>query len=223
MTRLFALALVALIAASPIFAMPALENQLRTATLNALKKGFSADATAARAECETGKALLTPEAPKYLAAYSEGCFALIATPAELRGDQPQCPHYLRAIEIWRTTPPPMDDEDDAIKRAGILKQWKSSAVQRCGAPAAAVRTDMGPIAGPIASGSRLATQEGISYLVPDGWTVKKFDETLGYAVLTNAERNTDLYVERVSLTDTNIYPDKATSPSGRVGAQGVPV
>ncbi len=217
MTRLSALALAALIAlAGPALADANLEKQMLVATGKAFVKMIFADAAAARAECEAGKALLTAKTPKYLAAYSEECFALAAAPAGPSNEQPRCPYYLRAIDIWRASPPPMtDDEDAAIKRAGRLKDWKEFAAKNCGAPAEPARTDMGPIA-PIAAGSRLATQEGISYTVPDGWTVRGFDDVAGFAMLTHASRNNDLRIARVSLKNKMDYTDKTALPSGHV-------
>lgn len=213
MNRLIVFALV-LAAASPAFAAPSLESQLRTATGKAFAKLLFDDQAAARAECETGKALLTAKAPKYLAAYSEECFALTAAPAGPGNEALKCPHYVRAVEIWRTSPPPMkDDEDAALLRAGKLKDWKSFASKNCGAPAEAARTDMGPITS-IAPGSRLRTQEGLSYVVPDGWTISRFDDTEGFAMLSHAGRNYDMRVARVSLKNKGDYTDKTPLPSG---------
>jgi hypothetical protein len=76
------------------------------------------------------------------------------------------------------------------------------------------RTDMGPIA-PVAPGSRLETQEGISYLVPDGWTVKQFYGA-GSALLTDSSRNYHMAIKRSGLQDKELYTNKETLPSGLV-------
>ncbi len=215
MIRFLALALAVLAAASSAYAYPKLEGRMIDATAEALmKNSFRNDAAGARAECETAKALLTAKTPKYLTAYSEICFAF-ATPVDGTGGQKQrCPNYLRAIDIWRTSPPPMDDEDDALERAGLLNSWKSFAAKTCGVPLASARTDMGPITS-IAPGSRLKTQDGLSYVVPEGWIVDSFDETEGFAMLSHAARQVVMRAARVSLKDTGDYSDKTALPGGR--------
>lgn len=195
---------------------PKLESEMLQMLGKAVVKTLiQQDANATRVECETGKALLTAKAPKYLGAYVEECFSIAAAPAGPGHEKLRCPHYLRAIEIWRTSPPPLDDEDLAITRHGRLKSWMSFATKNCGAPAAARRTDMGPIEA-IAPRSRLQTQDGLSYLVPDGWTVEGFDETSGEAALVHAERNHSLRVSRYSLKNEGDYTDTAALPGGRV-------
>ncbi len=214
MKKLIAFALV-LAAPSPAIAAPSLESQLQVVLGKAFAKHLFSDQAAARAECETGKALLTEKTPKYLNAYSEECLAVTAAPAGPGNEALQCPHYLKAIEIWRASPPPMtDDEDAALKRAGKLNSWKSFAVKHCGAPAEPARTDMGPIV-TIAPGSRLRTQEGLSYVVPDGWTIRKFDATEGFAMLSHAGRNYDMRVARVSPKNKGDYTEKTPLPEGR--------
>lgn len=217
MTHLCALALAALIAAAgPALAEAKLERQMFAATGKAVVKMLFATAEEARAECEAGKALLTAKTPKYLAAYSEECFAVAAAPTGPGNEQPKCPYYLRAVEIWHASPPPMSgDEDAALLRADKLKDWKTFAAKHCGASAEPARTDMGPIAS-IAPGSRLTTQEGLSYAVPDGWTVRRFDDVAGFAMLTHAGNNYDMRVARVSLKDKGDYTEKTALPSGHV-------
>lgn len=215
MIRFLALALAVLAAASPAYAYPKIEDRMIDATAEALKINlFGKEAARARAECETAKALLTAKTPKYLTAYSELCFAF-ATPVDGTGGQKQrCPYYLRAIDIWRTSPPPMDDEDDALKRARLLNSWKSFAAKDCGVPLASARTDMGPVTS-IAPGSRLKTQDGLSYVVPEGWIVDSFNETEGFAMLSHAARQVIMRVARGSLNDTGDYSDKTALPGGR--------
>ncbi len=218
MIRTLTVALCVLVAATPASAsaFPKLESEMLQMLGKAVVKTLiHQDANATRVECETGKSLLTAKAPKYLAAYVEECFSIAAAPAGPGNEALRCPHYLRAIEIWRTSPPPMDDEDLAITRDGRLKGWMSYATKNCGAPPAARRTDMGPIA-PIAPRSRLQTQEGLSYLVPDGWTVAGFDETSGEASLAHAERNHFLRVSRFSLKNEGDYTETAALPGGHV-------
>ena len=215
MTRIVALALAVLFAAAPAAAQADLESQMRQATGRMVVKLLFADVAGARAECEAGKALLTAGTPGYLAAYSEECFAVAAAPAGPGNEKPRCPGYLRAIDIWRVSPPPMDDEDAALQRAGKLKEWKSFAAAHCGVPDETARSDMGPIA-PVAPGSRLETEEGVSYLVPDGWTVERFFESSGEAVLRDAGRGYRMRVARVGLNDTTEYTDTEVLPSGGV-------
>jgi|CXWL01.1.fsa_nt_gi hypothetical protein len=205
-----------LLAVAPAaFAAPSLEREMQTVLGKAFAKLLFGDQAEAQAECTAGKTLLTPKTPKYLAAYHEECLAVTAAPAGPGNETLQCPHYVKAIEIWRVSPPPMTgDEDAAIKRAGKLKSWKSFAVKHCGAAAGPARTDMGPITA-IASGSRLRTQEGLSYVVPDGWTIRKFDDTEGFALLSHAGRNTDMRVARVSLKNKGDYAEKTPLPGGR--------
>jgi len=204
-----------LAAASPAFAEPPLETQMRVVLGKAFAKLLFATQPEARAECAAGEALLTAKTPKYLAAYREECLAVTAAPAGPGNEALQCPHYLKAIEIWRTSPPPMtDDEDAALKRAGKLKDWKSFAVKHCGAVAEPARAGMGPITA-IAPGSRLRTQEGLSYVVPDGWTIRGFDDVEGSASLSHAGRGYDMRVARVSLKDKGDYTEKTPLPGGR--------
>ena len=175
--RILSVTFAMLLAVAPAWAYPKLESRMLDATVDALmKSSFGNDADGARAGCVAAKSLLTAKTPKYLAAYSEICFAL-ASPSDGNGQKRMCPNYLRAIEIWRATPPPIDDEDTALKRAGLFHSWKSFAAKNCGAPLASTRTDMGPITS-IFPGSRLKTQDGLSYIVPDGWTIESFDETV---------------------------------------------
>lgn len=204
-----------LAAASPAFAEPQIETQMFTVLGKAFAKLLFATQAEARAECAAAKALLKAKTPKYLEAYSEECLAVTAAPAGPGNETLQCPHYLKAIDIWRISPPPMtDDEDAAIRRADRLKNWKSFAVKHCGAVAEPARTDMGPITD-IAPGSRLRTQEGLSYVVPDGWTIRKFDDTEGSAFLSHAGRNYDMRVARTSLKKEGDYAEKTPLPGGR--------
>jgi hypothetical protein len=220
MIRTPTLVLAILAAAMPASAAPSPYPKLESQMLQMLGKAvvkslIDQDADATRAECVAGKALLTAKAPKYLAAYVEECFSIAAAPAGPGHEQLRCPHYLSTIGIWRASPPPMDDDDLAIARNGRLNGWMSYATKNCGAPAAPKRTDMGPIA-TIASGSRLQTQEGLSYLVPDGWTVGGFGATSGEAYLMHAGRSQRLHLSRVSLKHTGDYTDKSALPGGRV-------
>jgi hypothetical protein len=72
---------------------------------------------------------------------------------------------------------------------------------------------MGPISS-IAPGSRLKTEDGLSYVVPEGWTIAGFDETEGYAMLANAGRQAELRIARVSLSNNVSYTEKSSLPSG---------
>jgi hypothetical protein len=199
----------------PAAAAPSLEVQLQTALGKAFAARLFDDEAVARAECEKGQALLTAKTPKYLAAYPEECFAVTAAPAGPGNEALQCPHYLKAIEIWRVSPPPMTgDEDAALKRADKWKSWKSFATKHCGLAAEPARTDMGPVTA-IAPGSRLRTQEGLSYVVPDGWTIRKFDDVQGSTFLNHAGRSYDMRVARVSLKNKGDYAEKTALPNGR--------
>lgn len=201
--------------ASPVFAAPSLESQMQTVLGKAFVKLLFGDQAEAQAECAAGEALLTPKTPKYLAAYHEECLAVTAAPAGPGNESLQCPHYVKAIEIWRVSPPPTTgDEDAAIKRAEKLRSWKAFAVKNCGVAAAPARTDMGPIT-TIAPGSRLRTQEGLSYVVPDGWTIRKFDGVAGSAALVHTGRGYDMRVARVSLKNKSDYTEKTPLSGGR--------
>ena len=200
----------------PAAAAPSIESQLQTVLGKAFAKVLFSTQVEARAECAAGKALLSASTPKYLDAYLEECLAVTAAPAGPGNETLQCPHYLKAIGIWRATPPPVTgDEDAALKRAGKLKNWKSFAVKHCGVATEAPRTDMGPITA-IAPGSRLKTQEGLSYVIPEGWTIRRFDDVEGSAALHHAARGYDMRVARVSLKNKGDYTEKTTLPGGRV-------
>ncbi len=67
----------------------------------------------------------------------------------------------------------------------------------------------------IAPGSRLRTQEGLSYVVPDGWTIEKFDAVEGSALLVHTGRGYDMRVSRVGLKNKSDYTEKTPLPSGR--------
>jgi hypothetical protein len=216
MIRLLALALLALGAASAAHAQTSLESKMKQAVARSAVSLVFTGADAALAHCNAAKALLTAGTPKYLAAYSEICFIGTAKKGAGPGNEGlSCPHYLRAIEIWRVSPPPMDDEDMAIARAGLLKSWRTFAAKHCGTPDPTARTDMGPIA-PVAPGSRLETQEGISYLIPDGWTVVQFYEHSGAARLTDASRVYSIEVKRSGVNDKEDYTNTETLRSGLV-------
>lgn len=215
MIRLLALALVVL-SASSAHAQTSLESKMRQAVGKAMVSLIFTSHEAALADCNASKALLTAGTPKYLAAYSEACFAVAARKRAGPGnDELSCPYYLRAIDIWRVSPPPIDDEDAAIGRAGLLTTWRTYAAKHCGTPDPTVRTDMGPIA-PVAPGSRLETQEGISYLVPDGWTVEQFYQDSGSARLTDATRVYSISVKRSGVKDSESYTNTETLRSGPV-------
>lgn len=216
MIRLLALALVALGAASAAHAQTSLESKMKQAVGKATISLIFTSGDAALADCNASKALLTAGTPKYLAAYSEACFAVAARKRAGPGnDELSCPNYLRAIDIWRVSPPPIDDEDTAIARASLLKTWRTYAARHCGTPDPTARTDMGPIA-QVAPGSRLETQEGISYRVPDGWTVGHFYEASGSAQLTDATGVYSIDIKRSGVKDKEDYTNTETLPSGLV-------
>jgi hypothetical protein len=216
MIRLLALAFVALGAASAAHAQTSLESKMRQAVGKAMVSLIFTSHAAALADCNASKALLTADTPKFLAAYSESCFAVAARKRAGPGnDELSCPYYLRAIEIWRVSPPPMDNEDAAIDRASLLKVWRTYAAKYCGTPDPTTRTDMGPIA-PVAPGSRLETQEGISYRVPDGWTVERFYDDSGSALLKDASGVYFIDVKRSGVKDKDDYSNTETLRSGQV-------
>lgn len=205
-----------LLVAWPAGAAPSLDSQLQTVLGKAFAKVLFGTQAEARAECAAGKAILSKSTPKYLDAYLEECLAVTAAPAGPGNEALQCPHYLKAIGIWRESPPPVTgDEDAALKRAGKLKNWKSFAVKHCGLAAEAPRTDMGPVTD-IPPGSRLRTQEGLSYIVPEGWTIRRFDDVEGSAALNHAARGYDMRVARVSLKNKGDYTEKTLLSGGRV-------
>ncbi|MCL5669605.1 MAG: hypothetical protein M1392_06560, partial [Gammaproteobacteria bacterium] len=112
--RISSLLLVGLLVASPAFASTDLEKQMMVATGGAIVKMIFGTPEEARAECEAGRAQLSAETPKYLAAYVEACVALTTSAFGPHKKPESCPYYQRAIDIWRKNPPPSANDEIAL-------------------------------------------------------------------------------------------------------------
>lgn len=165
----------------------------------------------ARAACEEGRAKLTGESPKYLGAYVEACLAVTAAPFGPALKPASCAYYQRAIQIWKDNPPPKDDDDSRIARAVRRREWQESLEKNCPG-------EFPPMAKPAAisqvPGGVVETQEGLSFELPDGWSVEHFSDISGWASLAGPD-GYSMRVERSGLGDYGDYPDKEKLPDGR--------
>lgn len=203
---------VTLLTAGVASASPDLEKEMLTATGKAFAKVLFGTAEEARAECEAGRAQLKPGSPKFLAAYVEACLALTVAKPGTEKKPATCPYYRRAIDIWRKTPPPKAEDEVALKRARQVKQWKESLSTNC-PEAGLVAAKPKPIAVP--AGATVETLEGISYVMPAGWMVEKFDDVDGHGYFKQAEAGLGLLVERRAVTDVGEYTQSEVLKSGR--------
>jgi hypothetical protein len=201
-----------LLAAAPAVAAADLEKEMTAATGKAVSKMIFGTQEEARAECEAGRAQLSTRTPKYLAAYIEACVALTVSPFGPGKKPDSCPYYQRAVDIWRDSPPPKSSDDVALSRARKLKQWKDAIAESC-PTAAAAKAKPTPIVVP--EGATVETLEGISYVMPGGWTVENFDETGGHANFENDTLKYGLLVERKAANDKGDYTEKEPLSSGR--------
>lgn len=161
--------------------------------------------------CEQASALLTGKPPTYLNAYIEECRAIVSLIHD-KGEKnaKRCTLYTKAIDIWRTSPPPRNDEDAALTRAGRLVSWKDAAAKACGTP----RPPRRALAVAVPDGAMVETQEGIAYTMPGGWTVSRYDEVSGAAEFRHGGLNYVMSVARATKATTG-YPNTDTLANGR--------
>lgn len=167
----------------------------------------------ARAACEAGRAELTDASPKYLGAYVEACLALAAAPTGPGKKPAACAYHQRALKIWKENPPPKDDDDSQIARASRQREWRLAAEKDCPEDPGE-KTKPKPAALPEIPGGIVETQEGLSYELPDGWTVRSFSDISGSANLKGPDGYM-MTVERSGLDGYSGYPDKEKLPDGR--------
>lgn len=206
------------------FAYPPEESAMLSFTGKAMVASFTQGHDAAMAICESSRASLTAQSPKYLAFYIERCLATFAETGSVNGGVDggkRCPHYERAIAIWRATPPPLDrnDEDSAIGRARFLREIKEDYAAYCGAnppgkpkPPAATAMVVPPMAD-----ATVTTGEGISYALPAGFGVRMWDPDTGAAHLRNPVTGDDFSVMRQSsdwAVKMGALPEKETVAPG---------
>lgn len=187
------------------------EGKLHKAVGKAFAAYFFQTGEDANAHCEQASALLAGKPPSYLNAYVEECRA-IASQILDKGDKnaKRCTLYTKAIDIWRTSPPPRDDEDAALKRADRLVNWKDAAAKACGTP----RPPKPALAIAVPDGAIVETQEGIAYTMPGGWTVRSYSEVSGHAEFKHGGLNYFMSVSRATKATAG-YPNTETLANGR--------
>lgn len=195
----------------PAQALPPAEKEMLSMLGKTVAQMIYGTQDTARAACEEGRAKLTGESPKYLGAYIEACLALTAAPFGPALKPASCAYYQRAIQIWKDNPPPKDDDDSRIARAVRRKEWQESLEKNCPED---FPSKTKPAAVPQVPGGVVETQEGLSFELPDGWRVEKFDEVTGWAFLKGPDGYA-MRVERAGLGGYAEYPDKETLPDGR--------
>lgn len=192
-------------------ALPPEEKEMMSTLGKAFGQLMSKNQDGARAKCEEGRAKLTDASPKYLRAYIEACHALASGPLGPEKKPASCAYYQRALQIWKDSPPPKDDDDSRIARANRKKEWREALEKNCpedypAKPKAA--------AVPHVPGGVVETPEGLAFELPDGWRVDKFDDITGWAYLKGPD-DYAMRVERTGLGGYEEYPDKETLPDGR--------
>lgn len=210
MKLLLALSLVFL--CPPARAYPPEEKEMRSTLGKAVVKMLTGSQEAARAECEAGRAKLTEKSPKYLGAYIEACLALAAAPTGPGKKPASCAYYQRAVRIWKDNPPPKDNDDLRIERANKQNEWRNAAEKHCSDSPS--KAEMKPVSIPRVPGGVVETQEGLSFELPDGWSVEKFDEVSGWAFLKGPD-DYEMRVERTGSGADADYPERETLPDGR--------
>jgi len=196
-----------------------LEEKMTSAMVNALIKQITGTNEEAREECEAARKLLPPAAPKYLSAYVEACFGLVVSPGGPQKKPESCPYWQRAVQIWRDYPPPADNDEIALKHARKLEGWKNSVAKDCPsagiAPTASADSAKAtPIVVP--GGATVETLENISYVMPGGWIIDRFNPTGGGAYFKNSALEYTLAVYRGAANETGDYPEKEKLGSGRI-------
>ena len=209
--------LISLLVASPAFADDDLEEQIVAATGKAVDKMIFGPKEEAPVQCEIARNLLPASAPKYLFAYVEGCLGF--TEAALGNKPEACRHYQSAIETWRKNPPPATNDEIALEHASTLDGWKSVAGRSCpsAGPSTVRASEPPPIALP--GGATVATLEGISYVMPDGWALAKFNEIGGSAYFDNSTLKYSLKIERLAVDHPGaegVEAERETLGSGHV-------
>lgn len=171
---------------------------------------------AARAVCEEGRAGLEEKSPKYLSAYIEACVGLSASPRGPGKKTASCPYFRRALQIWKENPPPKDDDDSRITRSLKRAEWENFLAENCDEEAAARAAAKPAKAAPIPRipGGIVETQEGLSYELPPGWSVRRFDAVSGWTIIEGPDRYT-IDIVRSSKDDYDAYPDQEKLPDGR--------
>lgn len=209
--------LASILVASSAFASAELEKQIVEATGKAVDKMVFGPKEDARAQCEIARKLLPATAPKYLSAYVEGCLGFTAAALDKKPEA--CRHYQRAIEIWRKTPPPATNDEIALNHATKLKSWKSIAGRTCPSVTASIVAASAPTPIAVPGGATVATLEGISYVMPGGWALTKFNETGGYAYFDNSTLKYSLSVKRKAVDHPGaggVKVERETLNSGHV-------
>lgn len=209
--------LISLLVASPAFADDDLEEKVVAATGKAVDKMIFGPKEEAPVQCEIARNLLPASAPKYLFAYVEGCLGF--TEAALGNKPEACRHYQSAIETWRKNPPPATNDEIALEHASTLDGWKSVAGRSCpsAGPSTVRASEPPPIALP--GGATVATLEGISYVMPDGWALAKFNEIGGSAYFDNSTLKYGLKIERLAVDHPGaegVEAERETLRSGHV-------
>lgn len=70
----------------------------------------------------------------------------------------------------------------------------------------------------LSAGSRVETRENIAYALPDGWTVKMFNQYDGVATLRNAVTSEEMRVSRLGVAGPvpDAYTNTETLTAGRI-------
>lgn len=211
MKRILVLTLILL--CRPARALPPEEKEMLAVLGKTVVQMIYGTQDTARAECEAGRAKLTEASPKYLGAYVESCLALAAAPFGPGKKPASCAYYQRALRIWKDNPPPKDDDDSRIARANRRQEWRKAVQEHCPEDAQAEpKAKPAPI--PHVPGGIVETQEGISFELPEGWSVDKFDDISGWTNLKGPD-GYFMRVERSGLGGYADYPDKENLPDGR--------
>lgn len=195
----------------PAHALPPDEKAMVSSLGNAIGQMITGTQETARAACEAGRTQLTDQSPKYLGAYVEACYAFTAAPLGPGKKPASCAYYQRALQIWKDNPPPKDDDESRISRAKRRKDWRKFAEENCPETAASKAK---PVSVPHVPGGIVDTAEGLSFELPDGWSVKSFDEVTGSAFLVGPD-DYSMGVSRDGLSGYSEYPDKESLPDGR--------
>lgn len=195
--------------AGPALAVPPAEKEFDSLIAKTVIKTMGNTPEAAPAVCEEWRARLPEGSQKYLNAYFEACLGYAAAPAGPGVKPAACAHYQRAVQIWRETPPPKDEEDSRLRRARDMALWKEAAATHCPADPAAAK----PAPIPDIPGGIVETQEGVSFELPAGWSVDSFDLAVGATNLKGPEG----YKMLVARTNTSgsAYPEIEKLRDGR--------
>jgi hypothetical protein len=217
MRRMWPLLLICLLIASPALAADDLEKQIVAATGKAVDKMIFGPKEEAPVQCEIARKLLPSSAPKYLSAYIEACLGF--TEAALGKEPEACRHYQSAIETWRKNPPPATNDEIALKHVTTLEGWKGIVGRSCPSAGPSTVRASEPTMIAVPEGATVATLEGISYVMPGGWALAKFNETGGYAYFNNSTLKYNLRIERKAVDHPGaegVEAERETLSSGHV-------